>query len=179
MQVTFKKVSRLKDVYFPAPKRATKDSAGYDLYVAQDITIPSFFQNFEGNSAQYLLNTDHPRTLAEVKNAIPTSLKPTLVSFGVKVYLPSGYYLKIVPRSSTPLKYLLLLANGEGIIDADYADNPSNEGEIFGQFINFSPYPISLKAGDCIAQGIVQKYYIDDEDATDTERSGGFGSTNA
>ena len=96
MQVTFKKVSRLKDVYFPIPKRATKDSAGYDLYVAQDITIPSFFQNFEMNSTQYLLNTDHPHTLAEAKNSIPSSLKPTLVSFGVKVYLPSGYYFLLL-----------------------------------------------------------------------------------
>jgi dUTP pyrophosphatase len=34
-------------------------------------------------------------------------------------------------RSSSPLKYWIMLANGVGIIDADYYNNPDNEGEIF------------------------------------------------
>ena len=31
------------------------------------------------------------------------------------------------------------MANGVGIIDADYYNNPDNEGEIFFQLINLSP----------------------------------------
>jgi len=34
----------------------------------------------------------------------------------------------IALRSSTPKKKGLILANGIGIIDADYVDNPDNEG---------------------------------------------------
>lgn len=178
MNVSFEKVSRLKDIYFPLPKRATKDSAGYDLYIAQDTIIPSYYDSLINSTASQL-TIQYPHDLAEAKAAMWPGLKPTLVSLGVKAYIPSGYYLKIVPRSSTPLKYLLILANGEGIIDADYADNPSNEGEIFAQFLNFSPYPIKVKTGDCLVQGIIEKYYVDDNDMVKTEREGGFGSTNA
>ena len=38
------------------------------------------------------------------------------------------------------------------IIDADYADNPSNEGMIYFQVINLSPFPIKLKKGDIIVK---------------------------
>jgi dUTP pyrophosphatase len=71
------------------------------------------------------------------------------------------------------------MANGVGIIDSDYADNPQNEGEIFLQLINFGPVPIILKKGDVIGQGIFKPYLTTDSDNTNTERSGGFGSTNA
>jgi dUTP pyrophosphatase len=53
-------------------------------------------------------------------------------------------------RSSTPLKYWLIMANGVGIIDADYYNNPSNEGEIFLQFINLGPYPVLIQKGECV-----------------------------
>lgn len=63
------------------------------------------------------------------------------------------------------------------IIDADYADNPDNEGEIFFQVINLSPVKIRLNKGDIIGQGIIKKYEITDDDAAEGERKGGFGST--
>ena len=42
----------------------------------------------------------------------------------------------------------LILGNAVGIIDADYYNNPDNEGEIFFQMINLSPYDIQLHKGD-------------------------------
>lgn len=63
------------------------------------------------------------------------------------------------------------------IIDADYADNPDNEGAIYFQVINLSPFPIKLKKGDIIGQGIIHKYEVTDDDAATGERVGGFGST--
>jgi dUTP pyrophosphatase len=45
--------------------------------------------------------------------------------------LASNKYLELSVRSSCPLKNWLILANGVGIIDADYYNNPQNEGEIF------------------------------------------------
>ena len=64
-----------------------------------------------------------------------------------------------------------------GIIDADFYNNPDNEGEIFFQFINFSPFPIMLRKGDIIGQGIIKPYLTADNDETTKVRTGGFGST--
>lgn len=64
------------------------------------------------------------------------------------------------------------------IIDADYYNNPDNEGHIFFQLINLSPYDILLHKGDKIGQGIILPYYTVENDAAAGERVGGFGSTN-
>ncbi len=63
------------------------------------------------------------------------------------------------------------------IIDADYVDNPDNEGEIFFQFINLSSVPIMLRKGDVIGQGIIKPYLKTDNDVPGSKRLGGFGST--
>ena len=63
------------------------------------------------------------------------------------------------------------------IIDRDYADNPDNEGHIYFQIINFSPFPIALKKGDIIGQGIIKRYEIVEGDAAAGVRTGGLGST--
>lgn len=63
------------------------------------------------------------------------------------------------------------------IIDGDYYNNPDNEGEIFFQVINMGAFPIQLKRGDIIGQGIIKKYEITDDDVAGGERTGGFGST--
>ena len=63
------------------------------------------------------------------------------------------------------------------IIDADYYNNPDNEGEIFFQLINLSPYNIILKKGEKIGQGIIKQYLTTEDDAATGDRLGGFGST--
>ena len=63
------------------------------------------------------------------------------------------------------------------IIDADYYNNPDNEGHIFFQLINLSPFPIQLHKGDKIGQGIIKSYLITEDDSADGLRTGGFGST--
>jgi dUTP pyrophosphatase len=68
-------------------------------------------------------------TMAELTKQ--ADFRPTLVSTGMKCKLAPGTYLELSVRSSTPLKYWIMLANGVGIIDADYYNNESNEGEIF------------------------------------------------
>ena len=174
--IKFQKVKKFADVDFDMPTRKTTNSAGYDMVVAEDIVIPSFYQHF----STMLTNTDpsHTNSLEEtVKLTKEFKTKPTLVSTGVKCYLEEGYYLELSVRSSTPLKYWIILANSVGIIDADYADNPDNEGEIFFQVINLSPFPIQLKKGDIIGQGIIKRYEVTDDDKAEGERTGGFGST--
>ena len=100
-----------------------------------------------------------------------------MVSTGVKCQLDPGTYLELSVRSSTPLKYWLVLANGVGIIDKDYYNNPSNEGEIFLQIMNLSPFNVLIKKGEAIGQGIIKPYLITEDDNASGERIGGFGST--
>lgn len=54
----------------------------------------------------------------------------------------------------------------------DYCDNPDNEGEIFFQLINMSPFPIILKKGEAIGQGIIKQYLTTNDDAASGLRSG-------
>lgn len=62
-------------------------------------------------------------------------------------------------------------------MDADYADNLDNEGEIAGLFYNMLDEDVILKAGTKMMQGVFMKYAITDDDNATGERSGGFGST--
>lgn len=155
------------------PVRKTANSAGYDFVVSEKKIIPSWYKLTDG----FPLYMD-VFTLDRVKDLIKSrGLKPTLVPTHVKCRLDPDTYLEISVRSSTPLKYLLLLANGVGIIDADYYNNEDNEGHIYFQFINLSPFDIELQPGDCIGQGIIRKYEITEDDEAEGERVGGFGST--
>lgn len=101
-----------------------------------------------------------------------------LVPTGVKVYLPPTEVLTLHVRSSMGVKRGLMLANGTGIIDADYVDNPDNEGHILVALYNRGSAPVTIAAGERIAQGIFLTYGRTDDDApVQQERSGGFGST--
>lgn len=183
----FEKVSRFKDVEFDMPVRKTAQSAGYDMAVAEDAVVPPY-KDLMLAADEERWNRNRVFSIDEVAvfnkcfhSQLPDGsfvpIKPTLVSTGVKCQLDKGYYLELSVRSSSPLKYWLVLANGIGIIDADYYQNPDNEGEIYFQLINLSPYPIQLKKGDIIGQGIIKKYYTLEDDSASGERMGGFGST--
>ena len=175
--ICFEKVSRFADADFNLPVRKTKNSAGYDFEVAEDICIPTWTSQLMA-LVKATPQPKEPYSLEEMAALTKqTKAKPTLVSTGVKCHLEEGYYLELSVRSSTPLKYWIILANSVGIIDADYCDNPDNEGEIFFQVINMSPFDIYLKKGDIIGQGIIKRYEVTDDDKAIGERQGGFGST--
>lgn len=186
MSCYFEKVSRFADVDLPLPTRATANSAGYDFVVAEDIVIPPYdflrtkIQDdlFEKERHEDFYGFIDPISLDEMA-ALTKELKAKipLVSTGMKCHLEPGQYLELSARSSTPLKHWLIIGNSIGIIDADYCDNPDNEGEIFFQIINLSPFAIQLKRGDKIGQGIIHTYGVTDDDAATGERVGGFGST--
>lgn len=186
MSVYFEKVSKFADVDLPMPTRATANSAGYDLVVAEDIVIPPYdfthtkIQDklFETNRHEDYYGFINPLTLDEMANLTKElKAKITLVSTGMKCHLNPDQYLELSARSSTPLKHWLIIGNSIGIIDSDYCDNPDNEGEIFFQVINLSPFAIQLKRGDKIGQGIIKTYGVTDDDRADGKRIGGLGST--
>ena len=74
----------------------------------------------------------------------------------------------------------LIMANGIGIIESDYADNESNDGNIGFLIHNLNKTPYEFKAGDKIGQIFFAKFLITDDDAETNKgvvRKGGFGST--
>lgn len=171
----FTPVSKYADSGLPLPRRKTQHSAGYDLVAAQDTIIPSFWNHLE----VLKLTSQGTYDLKDVATITKsTGVKPTLVSTGLKCCgLKENEYLELSVRSSTPLKYWLVLANGIGIIDADYADCSGNEGEIFLQLINLAPFDIRVQKGEAIGQGIIKNYLTTEDDVAAGERVGGFGST--
>lgn len=156
----FELITKYSNEELLVPKRATVASAGYDLSAAENIIIPSIW-NLKDEKK-------------ENESIFPSILVPT----GVKAYMPANEYLMLVNRSSSPLKRNLALPNGVGVIDSDYYNNPTNEGEIFVQLINYGLEDLEVKKGDRIAQGIFTSYHIvDDEEELLNKRLGGFGST--
>jgi len=130
------------------PIRKTKYSAGYDVEAVEDCVVP-----------------------------VHNGGKPVLVKTGIKAYMPDGEYLMLCNRSSNPGKKGLVLANSIGIVDKDYYGNPDNDGHIMFAFYNFGKEDTVVKKGDAIGQAIFQKYYVTDNDSSEGDRVGGFGST--
>ena len=131
------------------PERKTKYSAGYDFESAEDCIIPAF----------------------------KPGMAPTLVKTGIKAYMQDDEMLCLYNRSSNPKKKGLILANSVGIVDKDYYGNPDNDGAIMFSFINLKDTDTEIKKGECIGQGIFEKYLKADNDSAEGERAGGFGST--
>ena len=188
----FEKITKYQDDNdIIIPFRKTAASAGYDFYVAEDTVIPSYASAIEADFANALAKdlSSYYGSFEEFVNSLPYTLdtaatlvkkynhKVTLVPTGVKAKMPNDWYLQLSVRSSLPLKHWLILGNGVGIIDADYYNNPDNEGHIYFQIINLLPFDIILKKGDCIGQGVFLQYGTTIDDKSDGVREGGFGST--
>lgn len=130
-----------------------------------------YFDRFQGD---FTLDLNQMKIL--MKEA---KTKLTLVPTGVKCKLEDNQVLHLYIRSSCPLNHYLFLGNGTGVIDSDYYNNEDNEGHIFFQIINLSPFNIVVKKGDIIGQGEIVCFCKTDDDEADGVRTGGFGSTNA
>lgn len=188
MSAYFQKVTGYEDCGLPV--RKTAQSAGYDFFAAEDIVIPSYENLYNEMVGQALDRyesifdaiSDKQDTITLDEMAALTKAaktKPTLIPTGIKCHLDADQFLQLSIRSSSPLKYWVILANGVGIIDADYYNNPDNEGHIYFQVINLSPIPIQIKKGDAIGQGVIMNYIKTEQDSATAERTGGFGSTDS
>lgn len=139
----------MKEPSFDLPKRSTKHSAGYDFINPERVEIP-------------------PYKLGD---------NPILVKTGVKAYMQDDEFLMLVNRSSNPKKKKIVIPNSVGIIDADYVDNPDNEGEIGFLFYNLSNETVVIEAGEKLGQAMFVEYKITEDDEATGERKGGYGST--
>lgn len=128
------------------PHRATKHSAGVDLYSnAETITL----QPAETVIIPLGVCINHDALLGGMMES---------------------YYLALHPRSSLRVKGLM--AN-MGIVDLDFPD------EIGLILTNTSTTPHTINSGDRIAQVILMPHATNSIGITsDTDRIGGFGSTN-
>eukprot|EP00355_Strombidium_rassoulzadegani_P009700 CAMPEP_0168619720 /NCGR_PEP_ID=MMETSP0449_2-20121227/6754_1 /TAXON_ID=1082188 /ORGANISM="Strombidium rassoulzadegani, Strain ras09" /LENGTH=88 /DNA_ID=CAMNT_0008660677 /DNA_START=119 /DNA_END=381 /DNA_ORIENTATION=- len=78
--------------------------------------------------------------------------------------VPEGNYGRMAPRSGLAAKHFIDV--GAGVIDSDF------RGEIKILLFNFGDQPFEVKAGDRVAQLIIEKYTITDIlEVTDLEES--------
>lgn len=148
------------------PSRATAKSFGYDLAICKEETIP-------GRSAKIL------PTGWKLAEDLPLVETTTLLSTpnGLEKIVVGGVSMQVLPRSSTILKYGLLVGNSPGLVDADYT------GEIGIVAYNLRDEAITLPAGTRLAQ-LVFGYLdffdvIEVSDGDQRAERGGFGSTGA
>ncbi|MDM8214217.1 dUTP diphosphatase [Enterococcus hirae] len=151
----FEVVSSFEGQAIELPKRASTHAAGYDLQAAETIELPSIWETLKAGGTP----------------------QAVLVATGVKAYMAPDEYLELVNRSSGSLKRNLIVANGVGVIDSDYYNNPGNEGHIYFQFYNFNPSAFVIEKGERIGQGIFKRFLLADSDETLGKRIGGFGSS--
>lgn len=119
--------------------------------------------------------------LATVEDHVVAGRETTILPCGLKLAhdLPydatRGLAMLILPRSSLPLKYGLILPNSPGLVDADYA------GPIGIIVHNLSDEPAHLAAGTRIAQAVFVELRFPDvtvgDDGDPARSRGGFGST--
>lgn len=145
----FEIVKGWEDKKINLPIRKTALSAGYDTEAAEDTIIPPF----------------------------KPGIKPTLVKTGIKGYCKDNEWIMVANRSSNPGKKHLVLANGIGIVDADYYGNEDNDGHIMFAYFNMSDEEVTIKKGDVIGQLVFMNYLTADNDQATGKRKGGFGST--
>ena len=99
------------------------------------------------------------------------------VKTGYKAYMLDDEFLMIAVRSSMGYAGIELI-NYLGIIDADYVDNETNDGEIMFKLRNNGISVYNIEQGDRIGQGVFLKYGITDNDNPVSDvRTGPSGST--
>src|SRR3989344_8515889 len=134
--------------------------------VNADVSLPEYHTS---ESAGFDLSSSADVTIAAGQVAkIPT---------GLVIQAPKGHFLLIAARSSLPIKKGLMMANGIGVVDPDYA-GPNDEIHIIVH--NFTQAPVEVKKGDRLAQGIflpVEQAQWEEVDKLRDDDRGGIGST--
>jgi dUTP pyrophosphatase len=118
--------------------------------------------------------SDAGADLFSIEDCIVNSLERKIISTGISVEIPVGYYGRIAPRSGLAAK------NGidvfAGVVDSSY------RGEIKVILFNSDNKPFEIKSGDRVAQLIIEDHFNFEfeitQDLCESNRgSGGFGST--
>lgn len=107
---------------------------------------------------------------------IPSLSYGNKIPLGIAMEIPQGYYMQLVPRSSTGAKTPLRISNAPGTIDSSY------RGEIMALVDNLSEMPFDIKKGRRLFQGILHRevnaVMVESTSLSKTKRGdGGIGST--
>lgn len=151
------------------PKIATTFSACFDLSYCADHT-----NEIHGYDD---LNRKVLKTLDIFKNLIIYPNERLLVPTGLIFDIPVGYSMRIHSRSSTAYKLGLMLANSEGIVDADYKE------ECYLLLTNITSLNIILENNTRLCQAEIVPVIpvsftkLNEAPGRISERNGGFGST--
>lgn len=101
------------------------------------------------------------------------------IALDVKAYMQADEVLLLFIRSSIGNKEDIVLANGTGVIDQSYHNNPKNDGNIHIYLVNTGYEVRHFTKGERIVQGVFLPYLVADEDETiHASRRGGSGSSN-
>ncbi len=115
---------------------------------------------------------------AAVPEGAPVVLEPgayALVPTGLQIALPPGTEGQVRPRSGLAFKHGVTVLNSPGTLDADY------RAEVGVLLVNLGREPFTVRRGERIAQLVVARFervaLRPVESLSETERTGGFGST--
>ena len=115
--------------------------------------------------------------LAAAEDVVVAPGEVRLIRTGLVVEVPHGHCLAIVARSSLPLRKGLIVANGVGIVDADYC---GPEDEVKVEVMNLTAAPVTVSRGERVAQGLilaVARVEWEEVDESRRPTRGGFGAT--
>ena len=104
---------------------------------------------------------------------------------GEIVKIPTGYKAKfnndeallLMMRSGLGFKYNLRFTNQIGLIESEYYNNESNEGDMWVSIQNEGKEEITIKKNTAYCQSVFIKFLITDDDNATNIRKGGLGST--
>ena len=96
---------------------------------------------------------------------------------GVKACMEDDEVMLLFIRSSLGIKKGITLSNSCAVIDADYYNNPDNDGHFILNIINTGNSVQRIPARSRVAQAVFVKYLTVDDDNATGERIGGIGST--
>lgn len=153
------------------PKYETPQSAGCDVRADFSRVSPQNPIKLSGDGEIIFAGESHPLTMLRLE---PGSR--ALIPTGIFTAIPEGYEIQVRPRSGLALKKGLSVLNTPGTVDADY------RAEIGVILINHSKETVWIEDGERIAQFVLNKVEQIEWEIVDslneTERKGGFGSTN-
>jgi dUTP pyrophosphatase len=98
-----------------------------------------------------------------------------VLATGIRCLMKQNTVLLLYPRSSLGCNYGIELSNTVGVVDSGYYFS-DNEGHIILHLKNTGNKPLTVKAGDSVAQGIFNEFGVDGSQRTGI-RNGGHGST--
>lgn len=154
------------------PNYQTRKAACFDLSAFIDKEDITLFNGKEKSQIKTNFDSENGKHFIALAPS-----ERALIRTGLIFDIPEGYSIRLHPRSGVALKYGLILANCEGVIDEDYV----NETKLI--MLNTTDQMIKIYHGDRIAQGEIVKYEQAEIEETIYEptqksnRVGGFGST--